>query len=554
MKFFEKSIGKSLSKSLRKFLKQVNCDYEENKDLQNNTVVFRFDFQGGHYLATVNAADDGMEVTFPCIIESSLDNLNSIRALCNDFNTRTYAYKFNYFVESEDNKVRVDITFFVNDVPQEGMKNMLVYCFMLQRDFLQAVKQSIEQANDLKTTDIEADKAQFDRELHLIAEQELRHQGPILSTGAVPCDGSVTLWKFLTEILHFGSERLLWMAVNHADGQERLEGHDTLAACNLCGLLIQGHGAEACFMHDYAVIDLHYTDEANGLGNGMVTLALTREAEAKDALYVRVDAMRQSQLPSRRRSARADEVTPGHNTVLLAYDRTDNDQRRAEADYMWKDALLKQSKGKSDELTDDERMLLCVTDADVAYNLYWGQRHVAAKRYFEAIGHLRNVYETWRTRFSEMSEDNRRTFLDVCYLLGFCYNCLQQYEKAFYYLHIVAEDGNLKHAMEYVNTLTNARDIRVFRETDRMMDAIKQNWGNSDDLPEGMAHFVSFLRRRRAYSLIDFHHLDLAENMLKEMLDEPENADFAINELAYLKRLRGAADSGTAPLPDADKA
>ena len=53
-----------------------------------------------------------------------------------------------------------------------------------------------------------------------------------------------------------------------------------------------------------------------------------------------------------------------------------------------------------------------------------------------------------------------------------------------------------------------------------------------------MQSFINFMRRRRAYALIDHHQLDEAEKAFTAMLDDPENSDYALSELAYIKRLR----------------
>jgi Tfp pilus assembly protein PilF len=63
---------------------------------------------------------------------------------------------------------------------------------------------------------------------------------------------------------------------------------------------------------------------------------------------------------------------------------------------------------------------------------------------------------------------------------------------------------------------------------------------------------MNFIRRRRGYAYIDFNQLDQAEKIFTQMLDEEENADYAINELAYIKKLRQqrgedvTADAGNA--------
>ena len=225
-------------------------------------------------------------------------------------------------------------------------------------------------------------------------------------------------------------------------------------------------------------------------------------------------------------------------TMLIALDRSDDKQRQQEFDYMWTDAQLKVKNGEQDSLTEDQEMLTQVNVADVAYNLYWGQQLFHAERYYEAILHLENVYNSFRANFFEMKPEHKRMFMEVAYKLGFCYNDLGLPKQAFYYLDLMANDGNIPHAMELVNAMANSKDLRLFSYTEGIMNEVKRNFDEADELPDNIRSFMNFVRRRRGYAYIDFNQLDQAEKIFTHMLEEEENADYAINELAYIKKLR----------------
>ena len=44
------------------------------------------------------------------------------------------------------------------------------------------------------------------------------------------------------------------------------------------------------------------------------------------------------------------------------------------------------------------------------------------------------------------------------------------------------------------------------------------------------------MKRRKAFLLVSLHRYDEAEAILTKMLNEPENSDFALNELAYIQK------------------
>jgi len=102
----------------------------------------------------------------------------------------------------------------------------------------------------------------------------------------------------------------------------------------------------------------------------------------------------------------------------------------------------------------------------------------------------------------------------------------------------MASDGNIRHTTELVNTMANSKDLRLFSYTEGVLDEVKRNFNVEDEVPDNIKSFVNFLRRRRGYAFINFNQLDKAEKIFTQMLNEEENADYAINELAYIKKLR----------------
>jgi lipopolysaccharide biosynthesis regulator YciM len=92
--------------------------------------------------------------------------------------------------------------------------------------------------------------------------------------------------------------------------------------------------------------------------------------------------------------------------------------------------------------------------------------------------------------------------------------------------------------MEMVNMMANGKDVRLFSYTEAVMDEVKHNFGEDDDMPDNIKDFINFLRRRRGYAFINFNQLDKAEKIFTQMLNEEDNADYAIRELAHINFLR----------------
>ncbi|MES5167537.1 hypothetical protein ABVC73_03050 [Prevotella melaninogenica] len=44
--------------------------------------------------------------------------------------------------------------------------------------------------------------------------------------------------------------------------------------------------------------------------------------------------------------------------------------------------------------------------------------------------------------------------------------------------------------------------------------------------------------------MVELHRFDEAEEMLRQMIDDPESGDFALDELAYIQQLREKDKAG----------
>ncbi len=373
--------------------------------------------------------------------------------------------------------------------------------------------------------------------MFMLRRLELRHQLDSNAAAIATGTGTLPLWQMLDTVAPLPAARLLFMTVNTVNGQQRIEDEQEIRNFNLRNVLVDGEGKQARLTRDYAVLDLHYKQ---GLDEKpmMTTITITAEGEDDHSIYSRITVTHVPRNASRLNSMSNEGRQPHSISMLIALDRSDDKQRQQEFDYMWTDAQLKAHNGEKDSLTDDQLLLGQVKVADVAYNMYWGVQMFNSGRFYEAILYLENLFNSYRSDFFEMGSEGKRLFMEAAYKLGFCYNELGLPKQAFYYLDLMASDGNIRHTMELVNSMANSKDLRLFSYTEGIMDEVKRNFSDNEELPENIRDFINFIRRRRGYAYIDFNQLDKAEKIFTQMLDEEENADYAINELAYIKRLR----------------
>ena len=526
----------SVKADFEQFLKANNCTYTIDKE-DNDTTIFNFEFQAGHFVAAIRKQDDCVEVTYPCIATATMLHLPLVRSKCNDRNNSNILFKYSYSIDKEEGEINVHMSFFNNQVNNENMVHQLKAAFHFQREWQHDFDEAVSISKDYESADLESEIYKHQREMFMLRRLELRHQLDSNAAAIATGTGTLPLWQMLDTVAPLPAARLLFMTVNTVNGQQRIEDEQEIRNFNLRNVLVEGEGKQARLTRDYAVLDLHYKQ---GLDEKpmMTTITITAEGEDDHSIYSRITVTHVPRNASRLNSMSNEGRQPHSISMLIALDRSDDKQRQQEFDYMWTDAQLKARNGEKDSLTDDQLLLGQVTVADTAYNMYWGVQMFNSGRYYEATLYLENLFNSYRSDFFEMGSEGKRLFMEVAYKLGFCYNELGLPKQAFYYLDLMASDGNIRHTMELVNSMANSKDLRLFSYTEGVMDEVRRNFDDNEEMPENIRDFINFIRRRRGYAYIDFNQLDQAEKIFTQMLDEEDNADYAINELAYIKRLR----------------
>ena len=539
----------SVKAQLEKFLKDYNCSYDvKTEDSGSN--VYEFEFQAGNFIAVVRKQDDGVQVFFPDIAKLPMSQLPLVRSMCNDKNNHNILFKYTYDLDEKAGDISVSLSFYNNSLDDKEFAYELKAAFHFQHEWTHDYDEAVKMSKDYNDIDLESELYKHHREMNMLRCQEMMHQIVCGSLNLLlfSCDEPLSLDNALEyvepSISHHA--QMLFMTVNTMSGQQQFKDKNAILDFDLRRALVEGTGAEARLVRDYAVLDLHYKMGEDQKPQ-MATIAITAEGEDKNTIFTRVTITLPMRNASRANSLSNDERGPHSKSFLLGLGRNGKKQYE-EAEYMWTDALLKIKNGEQSSMSEDEILLSQVYKPDVAYNLYWGNLYFTEKRYLEAIIYLENVFNSYREEFFDLSGDEKRMFMEVAYKLGFCYNDLGRYKEAYYYLDLMANDGNIRHTMEMVNNMANNKDLRVFNYTDGVMEEVKRNFENQEEVPEHIRQFISFLRRRRGYALIDFGKLDDAEKIFTSMLDDLENAPYASQELGYIKHLRSLRERYEASL------
>lgn len=168
---------------------------------------------------------------------------------------------------------------------------------------------------------------------------------------------------------------------------------------------------------------------------------------------------------------------------------------------------------------------------------------VDQRRMFEAYQLSKWVFECTSTKlkdengiqFESKDELLWEIFFESSYQIGYTLMELGKIYTAAYYLEIASHSSSYRNVQEYINCLSNSKDPQALEVVE---DVIKRSpKPESDEDMEEWNFHMAFLKRRKAYILIDKNRISEARILLQEMANEPLNKGFAQRELQYLENL-----------------
>lgn len=161
-----------------------------------------------------------------------------------------------------------------------------------------------------------------------------------------------------------------------------------------------------------------------------------------------------------------------------------------------------------------------------------------SKRTVEAMRAFEYIHFALKVAYTQADADDatEALFFEATYQLGSCLVELGLYEKALYYLDWAQEGSNVEYMAEYINGLCNSADVRALEE----INAVLEHLTAPEDpaFQEAYENYRSFLMRRKSYVLIGRHHFEEAEQLLKEMLNDPLSKEYAEGELRFLQQFK----------------
>lgn len=524
-----------------KALKELNCigEWREEKD----AAIVRFGFQSGHFGIRIFSKHPQVELSFLFFAEAEMKDINIVRHVCNHFNLNSDGPRFSYTINEETNVIDLHILTALlldEDRAQDILSSAMVDMFLWQNSFIRSLTDVKKEAKSSATSDLEWSEKEVARDFFLLREQELRHQ----KKGAEWRQNdkeAATLRQWMDKV--FGYVDVVFSELTViTDAVMVINDRESIATYNLSDTLI----ANGSFVRQKAMLDLVFFLPAHPTTRRCMTFSIQQADGCEDVLYYQVVATLLPLPSGIGRPLHSKEVQVQSHSVLLAYDLRSTKQLQDEFVYMWKEAKSKVANGEENQLTEEQRLIANVESVDAARFVYRSRTLHRQKRYYEATSCLENAYRLLNSNIDKKSLEERNLFLEVCYMLGFCYNELQQYDRAYYYLTFVTGVNRTLYAEEYVNCMIYLGDYRSLMTIDGILEDLHNSIVEDEEgeVVQSVHPFLQFLYRRKAYVLVELHRFDEAEEMLRQMIDDPESGDFALDELAYIQQLREKDKTG----------
>lgn len=513
---------------LDRTLRNLNCEVEWSED--DDDKVASYTFQDGSFLLTVPKSVPSVRLWFPLFSAESIDLLDLVRQVCNKINLQTRGTRLVYTLDGEHYEVHVHAlaNFVLDPDHAKGiLSGAMQGMFVARNQFYTDLESAKMERSRTGITTPELDKAQEQRLQAMLFEHEVSFGGlaiPLRSTSHRP----ITLAQFAAQAFQLEGivpSRLDIMGDNISQTIDASQDHQVRK--QLCDYVLSSAlVADGTFLRRHATLTLVFFTADQPYERRYLTLSLVAGRATDEALYFQVSAILPPIMPSMAMPDKASRGEMKSCSVVMAYDLKDEKQLRDEFLYLWHDAKDKLSSNQADQLTDPQRLIVSLTDASLALNIYQGKQLFLSQRYLEALPLLTSAFVSWRGKYEEMGASDRRMFGGLCFMLGYSHDALGQYRQGYYYLSLVDMEDDYDYVREMASCLVSQDDPRATGFIDSCLNFVRKSVGNETgkDVDEYAAASYPALHAltcgllvARARLLILHHHFMEAHEELERM-------------------------------------
>lgn len=520
---------------IKQLLPQLNCGFKV-REVRDTEEILDFDYQGGHFNVAASTQNEIFKLGFMFFFSAPLEELEKVRVACNQLNMNTRMTRFTYSNHADQNLVFVHL--FTSSVLVESMPDLKVFWKSLLESSFEHKRIFLRQFDTLKDFKSEEKEIEADRALFLLREHEIAQQDYKGKVRLQP-ESPYSLSRFVSEVMDQPGADVYKLQIT-TQRLETISNSEDIKCYPLTEALINDAGETATFRQSHAELML-WMKLPNG-NQQTAFIMLQAEKETSKSLYFRATYCIPQQSISDVNSMTSHSCGTETYSVLMAYDKMDNTEEILKLNKEWEDAYKKFEQNKLSELSEEQKLLVAGTYLDNHYIVMKGHKAFMSKRYYEAIFYFEEVYNAMKLRYHEMGEAEKSAFFEIMFYLGFCYNDLGLYQKAYYYLDTIFRQNRIAYAKEFIVSLANEQDFRALGIINGILNRLEEieeqeeRQGESDK--SSIKKFRNFLLHEKGFILMTIGEWEEAEKLFKNMLKDPENEAMALKELANLERYK----------------
>lgn len=470
---------KALCQLLETTLASIGCTptWEDERDQSR---VASYEYQGGNFLVRIAKDDTFLRLCYPIFLSVDKELVALVREICNQVNLASVGLRAVYTFDNDH--LSVNVHFFDNlylepsrakEMLTQSMKEM----FFWRDGFVRWMDTAKEKGKKYGTNSPEDTEEQCSRLLLMIREHELEEGEATMPvrenaihhiTLSELVEEAVGIKLFVPSFLSVSGDGLSLVMDASQDAQLR----STMADYVLSDALI----SDGKFVRRSATLQLVFFQLEDPDERRYLTVSLVARETSPEALFFQTTVVLTPRLATLENPADCVNDHPTACSLLMAYDLKSEKQLRDEFQYMWTDAKDKLAHGEIDKMTEEQRAVARVKTRSLAGALYRGSQLFQSKRFFEAMLLLRNAFVLWRGSVDQLSSKERDQFYEVCFMLGYCYDEMCQYDTGHYYLSLIDGTDNLAHVYEMVNNLANNNDPRVIGYIESLLNDIQRRF------------------------------------------------------------------------------
>lgn len=518
-------------------LEQLHCEpkWEESEGRINAS----FDYQGGHFAASIIAGNPNIEISYAFVFDTSMEHLTLVRTICNRFNIAPVPVKFVYSIREDGKMIDLHIigTFLIDKYHGKSvMTYALQHMLEGQRAFVS--KYNAMECDNLyyEAEGFEEYEADMKREWSLIHEFEIAcRKSPKGMSHTMAAEGGLKVSQLFSNLLDIEEVEFVSMTVmGKNENAKIIEGTENIANCNVETFFIDEENG--VFTHNELCCFVEYKEKGKK-HNKQLAILLTKDMEKpQSVLYYRVTLVTIPSEISPKEPLSAKSHTSRSASALVAHDFTQHQQMLDEFEYVWKEAIAKEKSGDRNTMTKEQTYLVACKDVKVAQSFYLGRKLYLRSRTYEALPLLLDAYHYLASNYRCLDVEGEEYFELLCYLIGSCYMTLNRFEEAHYFLDHLYLAGDARYMMQMANCLVGCDDVSVEGFLINRMDEMVED-ATVDKLNKDKRDLFYFLQRQYVNVLMRRGKMKKAEDELKYMLENPETSDYALLTLAHMQRL-----------------